>query len=319
MAGGDKHEIRRFPHKMCNCEQPGARIEPGLMTPHPQFSRESDALAMMRSESRVREGAVPAAIGGVDVGPGNHHLTADQYLLREPGFACHYRQGGGVTVQMDDPSARGELELFLAGSVHAAIACLGGLYPFHGSAIAVGGGAVAFAGPSGAGKSTLVAALARRGLPLHGDDTLILDMRGQPPLCLPGHKRLKLWPEGLKLAGVEGTQLVSAQYPKFYVDHGPAGNDQPLPLRAIVFLEEGGEIALEPLRGAQRLARLADGHYMSALYETACEGGAAQVFRTRAALAAGVAFHRLTRPLDPARFAETLDFVAARIDRLAAP
>lgn len=289
------------------------------MTPRPQFPRESDALAMMLRESRVREGAVPSAIGGVDVGPGNHHLTADQYLLREPGFACHYQRGVGVTVQLLEPAARGELELFLAGSVHAAIACLNGLYPFHGSAIAVGGGVVAFAGPSGAGKSTLVAALARRGLPLHGDDTLILDMRAAPPLCLPGHKRLKLWPEGLELAEVDGVELVSAHYPKFYVDHGPTDTDRPLPLRAIVLLEEGGEIALEPLRGADRLARLADGHYMSAMYEDACEGGTAQVFRTRAALAAGVAFHRLARPLDPARFAETLDFMAAQLDTLARP
>lgn len=292
------------------------------MKPCPPLPAASDALATMRRECRVRDGEVPATIDGVPVEPGNHRLTRHGYLLREPGFACHYRRGEGITVQLDDPAARGELELFLAGSVHAAIACLNGLYPFHGSAIAAGGGAVAFAGPSGAGKSTLVAALARRGLPLHGDDTLILDMRAAPPLCLPGHKRLKLWPEGLELAGVEGAELVSANYPKFYVDHGPTGHDhashdQPLPLRAIVFLEEGGEIALEPLHGAERLARLADGHYMSAMYEDVCEGGAAQVFRTRAALAAGVAFHRLTRPLDPARFAETLDFVAARIDRLA--
>lgn len=289
------------------------------MKPCPPLPAASDALATMRRECRVRDGAVPGTIDGVPVEPGNHRLTRHGYLLREPGFACHYKRGEGITVQLDDPAARGEMELFLAGSVHAAIACLNGLYPFHASAISHGGGAIAFAGASGAGKSTLVAALARRGLALHGDDTLVLDMQASPPMCLPGHKRLKLWPDGLALAEVEGTQLVSAQYPKFYVDAAPATRDDPLALRAIVFLEEGSENALEPLLGAERLARLADDHYMSAMYEEACTGGAAEVFRTRAALAANVRFYRLIRPFDPARFSETLDFVLARIDNLAAP
>ena len=278
-----------------------------------------DPLAVMRHEMRLHEGAVPDAIAGVEVGANSQHLVADEYLLREQGFACHYRQGHGVTCHLADPGAWLRMGLFLAGSVYAAVASINGFYPLHASAVALRGRVVAFTGPSGAGKSTMVAALNRCGVALFGDDTLVLDLSCKPPLALPGHKRLKLWPDAVALAGAVPQEQVSPDYPKHYVRANGSDLQAPLPLGAIVALAQGEQLAFEELRGGARLAALDETHYTEQLYRQAHGEDAAATFARRAALAQAVPHYRLSRPFAPEGFAAMLDFVLEQLERLAAP
>jgi hypothetical protein len=63
----------------------------------------------------------------------------------------------------------------------------------HGSAVAAGERAIAFAGGSGAGKSTLALRLAQRGSALLSDDVIILDTRSGSPEVVPTEMPVRLW------------------------------------------------------------------------------------------------------------------------------
>ena len=278
----------------------------------------------MERESRVRAGAVPGALGGFTVEPGQHFLHGEQFILRTAaGIGFHYRRGEGITVEAPAGTDPRDVALWLAGSVHAAVAALNGLYPLHASAVAHEGRVYAFTGPAGAGKSTLVAALTQRGLTQFADDTLLLDLSGAnsdeggPLLCLPGHKRLKLWPEALALAGVEGRGEVSGDYPKQFVDPpteiGAGVAPDPLPLGELLFLEVGDGPRIGKLAGGERIARLQDDHYTAQLWLSANRPDRAERFAGLARLAGRITMRRFVRPFEPARFGEGVATIAAHI------
>ncbi len=276
----------------------------------------------MDRETKLRTGPVPQVLGGFAVEPGQHFLHGEEFLLRtEGGIGFHYRRSEGIAVEAPTGTDPRDVSLWLAGSVHAAVAALNGLYPLHASAVAHEGRVHAFTGPAGAGKSTLVAALTKQGFTQFADDTLLLDLsgassnEGSAPLCLPGHKRLKLWPEALALAGVEGRGEVAGDYPKQFVDPAAGFATSPLPLGELVFLETGETPCMEPLAGGERIARLQDDHYTAQLWLAAERPDRAARFAGLARLAGRIAMRRFVRPFDPARFDEGVAAIAAHIRR----
>ena len=281
--------------------------------PHP-------ALALMARETRVREGFVPRVLDGTALPDDSWALRGDEFLFRTfEGIGLYYRRGAGITLEQPAGADPRTIALWLGGTLYAAIAALNGLFPIHASAVEHRGRVYAFSGPAGAGKSTLVAALgvaapARAGFAQFCDDTLILDIAGYgPPVCLPGHKRLKLWPEGMALAGVEAGELVAADYPKHYVEPAAGSISEPLPLAELMFLEQGDDPRLAPLSGAQRIERLQDDHYTAELWRQARGHARPDRFAILAALARRIPMSRFVRPLDPARFAQSAQFIAAHI------
>ncbi len=283
--------------------------------PQPQTALHS-AVALMARETRVREGRVARTLGGITLHDDSWVLRGSEFLMRASGeIGLHYRRGEGITLERPDRTDPRTIALWLNGTLYAAIAALNGLYPIHASAIAHRGRVYAFTGAAGAGKSTLVAALGRAGFAQFCDDTLILDISGDgPPVCLPGHKRLKLWPEGVALAGVEPGELVAADYHKHFVK--PAGGTvgEPLPLAGLFYLEQGERPEAAALAGGDRIERLQDDHYTAELWRQAAGETRAERFASLAALARRIAMQRFARPFDPARFAEGIDFIAAQIE-----
>ncbi len=265
----------------------------------------TQSMRLMAQETRAEHGPVPRSLGGHDVPPGYEMFADGQYLLRcASGYGYHYRPGCGIMIErpssLCDPD---EEYLWLNGSVYAAAACLNGLYPVHASAVEYAGRVFAFTGPSGAGKSTLVAALGQLGLPLFCDDTLLLDLTEPGAvMALPGHKRLKLTEHALALTGLMGEQPVGAETGKSYVAPPAGASAEPLPLAALVVLEQGPELRWAPVSGAQRLLVLDEDHHVQRLYTTALRPARAELFATRARIAAHVAMARLTRPHDAASF-----------------
>lgn len=261
--------------------------------------------ALLAHEARVREGAVPHALAGRAVPPGSHLLLDDAFLLRTAsGHAFHYVRGAGVTVERTAGADPAEQELWLNGSVYAAIAAINGFLPFHASAVAWDGRVYALSGPSGAGKSTLAAALGRHGLPLFCDDTLVLDLSDPAGVrCLPGHKRLKLSDEALALTGARGQEKVGPMIAKRYAE--PAGGtvQAVLPLARLIFLADGEPVRLDRVDGARRIALLDDDHYTASYVALARRASPSERFAWLAALAARIPMQRLTRPRDAARFA----------------
>ena len=271
--------------------------------------------ALLAAEATVRYGMVPRALGGHEMPPGSMLLVDDCFLLRTlSGYGLYYARGEGVTVERDPGADPAEENLWLNGSVYAAIAAINGFLPFHASAVAWQGRVYAFSGPSGAGKSTLVAALGQHGLPLFCDDTLVLDVSDPGNvLCLPGHKRLKLSAQALALTGAAGQEKVAPMVEKFYAEPAAGILSAVLPLASLTFVEQGDLLEFMPISGAQRLARLNDDHYTAELYASAQGGGLAEHFARSAAIAGHIAMQRLTRPFGPARFAEVTAAVAQQI------
>ena len=64
---------------------------------------------------------------------------------------------------------------------------------FHGSAVAMDGGAVVFLGSSGRGKSTLAAAFATQGRAFLTDDALVLEASSGRYTVQPSHASIRLW------------------------------------------------------------------------------------------------------------------------------
>ena len=273
------------------------------------------ALATMARETRVRRGPVPRELAGEPVGDGHWRLEGDSFLLRAPGgIGAFYRRGRGVTVERPTTADPRDLQLWLDGTVYAAIAALNGLLPLHASAVAHAGAVHAFSGPPGAGKSTLAAALGHDGLPLFCDDTLVLDLSGDGTVhCLPGHKRLKLWPEGLALAGAEPRELVADDYPKHFAEPAAGSVGEVLPLAALYFLEPGDAPTLHPLAPGERIARLEDDHYTAELFARADALPQAARFARLAAIAARLPMARFARPFDAGRFDEGRAWIARAI------
>lgn len=275
--------------------------------------RPAEAMSLMQRETRVAHGVVDPMLGGYAVAVGHNRIVGDSFVLREEGFACSYRKGDGITIQIDDPAKKGLLDLFLAGSVHSAIAAINGFTALHASAVEVDGKAIAFTGPSGAGKSTTAAALRSRGLPIVADDTLVVDMACGKPMCLPGHKRLKLWTDSVEMTGMPAFELVSEDYRKVFAAEEPSEIDHPLPLGAIVVVEAGAALAFEPVRGAARIALLDDDHYTSQHRIMAQGQDRAGRMKDLARLACAVPVFRFTRPLDPGCFAKTHDLLVGTL------
>ncbi len=127
-----------------------------------QTSPEHPGPALLAREAQAQHGPVPAQLDGQTVGPGEMLLAGDSFLLRTlTGYAYLYVRGEGVTVERSSQADPAEEQLWLNGSVYAAIAAINGFLPLHASAVVWQGEAYAFTGPSGAGKSTLAAALGR--------------------------------------------------------------------------------------------------------------------------------------------------------------
>lgn len=274
------------------------------------------AVALMAHETRVRQGAVPRELAGFAVPDDRWSLYGEEFLFRTAeGIGLHYRRGAGITVERPAGADPRTIALWLGGTLYAAIAALNGLYPLHASAVAHRDRVYAFTGAAGAGKSTLVAALGRAGFAQFCDDTLVLDLSGDgPPVCLPGHKRLKLWPEGAELAGVPPGELVADDYRKHFVE--PVGGTvaEPLPLAGLYYLEQCETPKVVPLTGGDRIERLQDDHYTAELWRLAGGETRAARFATLAALARRIAMLRFARPFDRLRFGQGVDLIAAHIE-----
>ncbi|MFM5884499.1 MAG: hypothetical protein ACKOQ3_04080 [Novosphingobium sp.] len=275
----------------------------------------TSAPALLAAEARVREGAVPDRLGKQAVPPGSMWLEGEAFVLRTTsGYAFHYARGQGVTMARSAGADPAEQELWLRGSVYAAIAAINGFLPFHASAVAWNGAVHAFSGPSGAGKSTLTAALGGHGLPLFCDDTLVLDISDPARvLCLPGHKRLKLGPQALALTGTRALERVDPEIDKFYAEPLSGPVDAVLPLARLIFLEDGDGPTFAPIGGAERVARINDDHYTADLFVAARGDSLAQRFALVANLARHIAMERLVRPRDPVVFAAVTAQIAANI------
>lgn len=271
-----------------------------------------DPQELLRRETRVAYGPCPRGLVGADaVDEDSWILVGDEFLLRAgTSHFFHYRKGAGVTIERGEGADASGETLWLSGSVYSAVACINGFLPIHASAVCHGGAVFAFTGASGAGKSTLTAALAGPAMPLFCDDTLVLDVSDpERIMCLPGHKRLKLTPGALALTGAAREERVAEDVDKFFARPDALYAGPPLPLARLIFLEDGDAEELVEIRGAQRMARLADDHYTAAHFAAARQFDGPALFAHMARLASQIAMTRFVRPRVADRFSHGVELV----------
>lgn len=275
----------------------------------------SPAELLLERETRACYGPVPTQLFDEPLGPMSWQMRDETFLLRAEGdHYFYYRRGNGLTIHRGTDADASEESLWLNGSVYAAIASMNGLLPIHASAVAFDGAVYAFAGPASAGKSTLAAALGRHGLPMFCDDTLVLDLSDPQRLtCLPGHKRLKLCPDAFALTEAAVEERVSQTYDKYYATPAAGTVGTAMPLALLTFLEEGPDMAISRISGAERFLRVADDHQTGRLFDAARQFGRAEEFARRSSLARNIAMSRFVRPMDRGRFDEGVAMAADHI------
>ncbi|MGQ7829934.1 hypothetical protein [Altererythrobacter sp. Z27] len=265
---------------------------------------------------RVQRGPSPRLTGEVIYENPYFRMTREAFVFTTPGGArIHYRQSAQVTLECPDPSLEGECQLYLWGTVMGAVAWLNGMMPLHCSAVEHGGSAIAFTAPSGGGKSTLAAALASRGFRHLCDDTLVIAEQDGTPFAILDGKPAKLWSDALGLAGVEAGGEVPLLPGKHYAEP-PVPHCEPCPLKHFIILEQGDEVSLEPITGADKLEQLAEAIYRGFVHTA--RGDHDFHAHMMLLIAQNVRFWILRRPLDVERFDELTDDITTRLSRLEA-
>ncbi len=99
--------------------------------PQPQTALHP-AVALMARETRVRDGRVARALGGITLHDDSWVLRGSEFLMRASGeIGLHYRRGEGITLERPDGTDPRTIALWLNGPLYAAIAALNGLRPMR--------------------------------------------------------------------------------------------------------------------------------------------------------------------------------------------
>jgi hypothetical protein len=164
---------------------------------------------------------------------------------------CRIDVRGGSEIVVEELADPETAHIYVVGPALAMALAQRGDHVLHASAVAIEGRAVAFAGFSGGGKSTLAAALHERGFPLVADDVVAVRVRDGRAIAVPGYPQQKLWPSAAGALGLE-VERMPRIYPQIEkrVRRVPEDFDtSALPLAVVLVLDEGEEVALEPLGG----------------------------------------------------------------------
>lgn len=201
-------------------------------------------------------------------------------FIQSDGFRFCYSDGTEFIISGDgrqvwatwpETSTLEDTAVYLLGGVFGFVLSLRGIPPLHGSAVSVGGRAVAFLGPPEAGKSTIAAALANRGYAVVTDDILVLLETSDGLLVQPGYPRLRLWPESVSALYGRDDALppLTPTWDKRYLDltkNGYQFQARPLPLAAIYVLAPGRQDSVgprvEPLRSHAAVSKLVANTYV---------------------------------------------------------
>ncbi|MEA2423215.1 MAG: hypothetical protein QOF55_2314 [Thermoleophilaceae bacterium] len=175
-----------------------------------------------------------------------------RYVDAAGGHVVVDRRAGVASFRGADPPTSDEI-------VHPGLGMLGALYAqwapgrmaFHAGAFINGERAWAVVGKRHDGKSTLMAALALAGVPVLGDDTLVLD----GVRCLSGVRCVDLRPDAPAQLGVPDNVFTVRRgaRERLLLD----GQAREAPLAGWFFLRWADEVAIRVLETPERIARIA--------------------------------------------------------------
>lgn len=173
------------------------------------------------------------------------------YYIPNTAFYC-VREGRTIAVSPMDDADEDLIRLYILGTCMSALLMQRGIYPLHGSAVAIHGRAYAFVGESGAGKSTLASAFMSQGYPLLSDDLIAVSLSedDQSAYVIPSFPQQKLWQESLDQFGMTTSDYRSiyGRETKYSVPVTANYYADPLPLAAVIELVKTEEHQVGILR-----------------------------------------------------------------------
>jgi hypothetical protein len=169
--------------------------------------------------------------------------------------------GRRITVSPLNEYKEDVIRLYLLGSCMGAILMQRGIFPLHGSAVAINGKAYGIIGDSGAGKSTLASAFLQKGYQLLTDDVIgIYFTKGKVPMVIPSYPQQKLWQKSLDEFGLDNKEFrpIYQRETKFAIPIKNQFISNPLPLAGLfeLSLTEMEEIEFKQIEGLSRLQTL---------------------------------------------------------------
>lgn len=191
------------------------------------------------------------------------HRVPGGYVMRFPEFADFEISRDAHTV-VCHPVAETEaqtIEHLYLNQVLPMVLGRQGTLTFHGSAVEVDAGAVAFMGQSGLGKSTLALSFATNGFRFLADDGLVIDDAGEQVIARPSHPSIRLWQDSKDALSPrdadEASALPYTAKCRINAGGGIVFCDEPRPLSAVFILEDEGarDVQLERIRPADALIR----------------------------------------------------------------
>ena len=225
------------------------------------------------------------------------------------------RHGREILVEGDDSDALASLVL---GQGLASILHQRGVLTLHASAVAVGGGAVAFLGDQGAGKSTAAAALVGRGGRLVTDDVLpVRGLDAGTPSVAGGYPFLKVTEPTARALDDDPAALAAAYSAAAKWKKAVPVAPDACPLRALYVLESGADLGVHRLLTLDAFRHVARHAFTGALARSTRTGD--RCLDRYAALARCVPVFRLTVPRSLDGLPRLADHVVTHARSVTAP
>jgi hypothetical protein len=179
--------------------------------------------------------------------------------------------------------------------------------PLHAAAVEADGGAVLVAAPRTYGKTTMAAAFHRAGARVLSEDTSCVRL-GPEPVVVPGPAMLRVRRDVAELLELPATRRLGADTDRVHYALEEPGDCAPVPLRALVFLEESEEATLETVEQPEAIRDL-----WALSFRLPTEQDVSRSFAGVADLAASVPAYRLRRPLALGRLDDHVSLVLAGV------
>lgn len=251
----------------------------------------------------------PAQAGGAAA---EFYQVDDHYVVRYPSVADFRIDDEGVGVQCTPASDAVQWQAIYEQQVVPLVLAQRGAHVYHGGAVAIDGGAVAFVGRSGMGKSTLVTAFATRGYAFFADDCLVLEEGGPTGVRVqPQVPSIRLWPDSLTAVAPAGCDIQRAPgspKPRLLASTDMPHATESLPLRRVYVLGEGasGQPQVVPLSPADAVIGWASNRFVLDIKD---RGRLAANLRWAARMVAGIPASLLDYP----RRYDALDAVVSAV------
>lgn len=180
--------------------------------------------------------------------------------------------------------------------------------PLHAAAVETDRGAVLVAAPRTYGKTTMAAAFHRAGCRVLSEDTSCVRV-GAGAAIVPGPAMLRLRLDVAERLDVPGARLLGEDAERAHYALDAPGDCEPVPLRAVVFLDVSEDTAaLEPVEQPEAIRDL-----WALSFRLPTEEDVSRSFAGVTDLAAAVPAFRLRRPLDLDRLDDHVSLVLAGV------